>query len=83
LADHELEFNTLISKSSIQTGKDFIIAGFYPKLIGFVLSGLFRYYYIDRKGEEFAKGFFPENTVLSSFCATIEQRPLYFANDNS
>jgi CRP-like cAMP-binding protein len=78
-ADHEIALDTLIIKRTLQKGEDFISEGSYPKSIGFVLSGLFRYYYIDRKGEEFTKGFFPENTVLSSYSAIIENRPSYFA----
>ncbi|MCG8310193.1 MAG: Crp/Fnr family transcriptional regulator [Cytophagales bacterium] len=76
---HEEKFLSLVSEKEIKKGSDFIGAGQFPKSLGFVKEGLFRYYYIDRKGEEFTKGFFPEGTVLSSYSAMIEKRPSYFA----
>ncbi len=76
--DQETEFYHLTSLKYIDKGQDFISEGEYPKKVGFVVSGLFRYYYIDRKGEEFTKGFFPENSVLSSYSAIVQNRPSYF-----
>ncbi len=78
-ADQEEKFLRLVSIKEFSKDSDFISAGQYPKVLGFVKEGLFRYYYIDRKGEEYTKGFFPEGTVLSSYSAMIEQRPSYFA----
>ena len=77
--DQEKKFSLLISRREVSKGEDFVSAGQYPKKIGFVQEGLFRYYYIDRKGEEYTKAFFPEGTVLSSYSAMIEKRPSYFA----
>ena len=77
--DQEVQFGEMVSVRKMAKGSDFIGEGEYPKTIGYVVSGLFRYYYIDRKGEEFTKGFFPENTVLSSYSAILEKRPSFFA----
>lgn len=78
-ADQEEKFMNLVSNKEIRKGDDFISAGQNPKASGFVRQYLFRYYYIDRKGEEYTKGFFPEGTVLSSYSAMIEKRPSFFA----
>lgn len=77
--EQEEAFGKTLSTRQISRNAYFISYGEYPKLIGFVRSGLFRYYYIDRKGEEFTKGFFPEHTVLSSYSAILEKRTSYFA----
>lgn len=76
--EQEAQFDGIISTKEIAKWQNFISEGEFPKAIGLVRSGLFRYYYIDGKGEEFTKGFFPENTVLSSYSAILEKRPSYF-----
>jgi CRP-like cAMP-binding protein len=80
--EHESELQEMIRVKKIRKGTDFISEGEYPRGIGFVINGLFRYYYIDRKGEEFTKGFFPEHTVLSSYSAMIENRPIQALEDS-
>ena len=77
--EQESKFLRLVSKKNINKGDDFVGAGQFPKSIGFVKHGLFRYYYVNRKGEEYTKGFFPVGTVLSSYSAMVEKRPSYFA----
>jgi len=63
---------------NIIKGECFIREGEIPQNFAFVLSGLFRYYYIDKKGNNFTKGFFLENTVISSYSALIQKRKSYF-----
>lgn len=70
----ELEkLQDMVKPKSIQAGEIFIAAGQVPKKFGFVVKGLFRYFYINNSGKEFIKGFFPENTFISSYTAMINQ----------
>lgn len=63
----------------INKGKSFIREGEKPKNFAFVIKGLFRYYYLDSNGNEFTKGFIPENSFLISYSALIEKRASYFS----
>lgn len=77
--DQQIQFEALIRLKSIKKGDLFVRAGSYPSSIGFVNKGLFRFYYTDKDGVEFTKAFFPENTVLSSYSALLENRTSYFS----
>lgn len=57
----------------------FVRAGEVPDKIAFVCQGLFRYVYINDKGDEFTKGIIVENFFLSSYSAMITGKPSYFA----
>ena len=63
---------------SLNKGDIFIREGQIPRKFAFVNYGLFRYYYIDQKGNESTKGFSPENTFLISYTAMIQNRISYF-----
>lgn len=76
--EQENKFCSLISIQPIKKGKNFLNEGQPAKTIAFVKSGLFRYYYIDKKGNEFTKGFFIENSVLVSYGSILEKRGSYF-----
>jgi len=56
----------------------FIREGDKPRSFAYVYSGLFRYYYIDKKGNDFTKGFFLENSFITSYSALIQNRESYF-----
>lgn len=77
-ADQEEKFKNLVSIKVINEGDEFISAGQFPKTIGFVTKGLFRYYYSNKEGAELTKGFFLENTILSSYSAILQNRFSYF-----
>lgn len=62
----------------IQKGDAFIREGDLPRKFAFVGSGLFRYYYVNEKGSEFTKGFFPEGNFITSYTAMIKRRPSYY-----
>ena len=64
---------------SIDASHCFIKAGEVPYKIAFVGSGLFRYVYINDKGDEFTKGIILENFFLSSYSAMILGKPSYFS----
>lgn len=63
----------------ISTSNYFIKAGEVPYKIAFVGSGLFRYVYINDRGDEFTKGIIMENLFLSSYSAMIMDKPSYFS----
>ena len=63
----------------INKGDCFIREGEIPQNIGFVIKGLFRYYYLDIKGNDFTKGFFPENSFITSYSALIQNRESYYS----
>jgi CRP-like cAMP-binding protein len=70
----------LISRTRlIKAGELFIEHGEVPAKIAFVSSGLFRYVYVNDKGDEFTKGIISENNFISSYSAMIAKRPSYFA----
>jgi CRP-like cAMP-binding protein len=57
----------------------FILEGEKPRSFAYVYRGLFRYYYIDKKGKDFTKGFFLENSIIASYSALIQSRESYFS----
>jgi CRP-like cAMP-binding protein len=59
---------------NINKGECFIREGEISQNFSFILSGLFRYYYIDKKGNDSTKGFFLENSFISSYSALIQKR---------
>ncbi len=68
----------MVRTKQFDKDQNFVTAGQNPKSIAFVKKGLFRYYYSTKEGEELTKGFFPKDSVLSSYSAMIEKRPSYF-----
>ncbi len=64
---------------NIEKGGHFIYAGDVPDKLAFNLNGLFRYYYVDKKGNDFTKGFFPEGAPISSYSAMIQRRESFFS----
>lgn len=52
----------------------FLMEGEVPDKLGVVLTGLFRYSYINGKGDEFTKSFLPEGSIISSYSAMVQQQ---------
>lgn len=63
----------------LKKGDHFIREGSIPARFGFVVNGLFRYYYLNARGGEFTKGFFPENNFITSYTAMKAHRPTYYS----
>ncbi|MTI55658.1 Crp/Fnr family transcriptional regulator [Geosporobacter ferrireducens] len=60
-------------------GDKFACEGDIPESIGFVVSGLYKYYYIDRNGDECIKHFTKENDFVASYASFIMRKPsLYY-----
>jgi CRP-like cAMP-binding protein len=72
------EFLSIARDKSINASDYFIRTGEVPMKIAFVVSGLFRYVYINNNGDEFTKGIIVENLFLSSYSAMIMEKPSYF-----
>ncbi|MFH7014232.1 Crp/Fnr family transcriptional regulator [Flavobacterium sp. FlaQc-52] len=62
----------------IEKNEYFIAEGQVPRKLAFVVKGLFRYVYIDQKGNEFTKGIISENSFISSYSAMIHGNPSSF-----
>lgn len=76
----ELEKLKVISKVQyIHKGDYFIKEGENVNNFAFVYEGLFRIVYLHEKGKDFTKGFFPENTFITSYSALIQSRESYFS----
>ena len=76
----ELEKLKLIPKIQyIKKGDYFLKEGEKPHNFAFIYQGLFRITYLHEKGKEFTKGFFPENTFISSYSALIQNRESHFS----
>jgi CRP-like cAMP-binding protein len=73
------EFISIGVEKSIHISECFIRAGETPFKIAYVSKGLFRYVYINDKGDEFTKAIIPENNFISSYSAMILSRPSYFS----
>lgn len=56
----------------------FIKAGEIPDKVGFNISGLFRYSYIDKDGKEYTKHFCLENNLIISYSASLLQEESKF-----
>lgn len=72
------EVLSIVKQVEIGNGQSYIRAGEIPRSFAFVVKGLFRYYYADNKGNEFTKGFFPENSYITAYSALLENRESYF-----
>ncbi len=77
-AGEEEKILGIVSPRTISKGEYFISAGEIPRKFAFSVSGLFRYFYTDEKGNEFTKGFFPENSFISAYSAMIQKRGSHF-----
>ncbi|MFC3196267.1 Crp/Fnr family transcriptional regulator [Parapedobacter deserti] len=77
----EKEQEDLLSISKIKQLKKnefFISEGQVPKKFGIVIDGLFRYYYVNNKGDEFTKGLILTGNVLTAYSAMLHQQKSLF-----
>ena len=77
----EKESADLLRISNIKLVKKdeyFISEGQIPRKFAIVLSGSFRYYYVNEKGDEFTKGFILKNAILSAYSAMVQRSPSLF-----
>lgn len=60
---------------SLETKKNYLLAGNIPKSMGFVYKGLLKIFYINNIGEEITIAFINENFYASDYNAFINQNP--------
>ena len=63
----------------VNKGDYFIRAGESSEYIGFIIDGLFRYFYVDQDGRDFTKAFSDSGKFLISYSAIIQNRPSHFS----
>ncbi len=61
----------VFDSATVKKNDFFIKAGEKPEMVGFIISGLFRYFYIDKNGKEYTKYFAVENDFLISYSANL------------
>lgn len=77
--DHEINrIRILFKEETIEKGQCFLSAGEKQTRIGFNLTGVFRYYYLDIKGRERTKHFSVENDWVLSLSAFLDRKPALF-----
>ena len=80
LPEKRIEEFLSIGKEKLLNSSDYFLkAGDTPFKIAFVIKGLFRYVYVNNKGDEFTKGILTENNFISSYSAMILNKPSYFS----
>lgn len=77
--EEENKLLAVISEKFLVKGNLFIKEGQVPNKFAFVNHGLFRYYYIDVKGNEFTKGFFPERSFITAYSAMVKGIGSYYS----
>jgi CRP-like cAMP-binding protein len=77
-AEEETKLCSILVNEDFKKGDTFIREGDVPHKFAFVNNGLFRYYYVDEKGNEFTKGFFPEKNFITSYTAMVRRQPSYY-----
>jgi CRP-like cAMP-binding protein len=77
--EEEAKFCSIVVSENLKKGDTFIREGDVPQKFAFVSNGLFRYYYVNEKGNEFTKGFFPEHNFITSYTAMVRRKPSCYA----
>lgn len=80
IPDEEIEnIKNVFTSVRQQKGDLFVCEGDIPDSIAFVVSGLYKYYYIDRNGNECIKHFTKDNDFVASYAGFITRKPsLYY-----
>ena len=76
--EEEAKLCGIVVSENLKKGHTFIREGDVPQKFAFVSNGLFRYYYVNEKGNEFTKGFFPEHNFITSYTAMVRRKPSYY-----
>ncbi len=69
----------LFYSCKLKKGELFVRSGNMTHTIGFILSGLLRYFYIDRNGAECTKAFAAENDFAVSYGSMLLNQPSAFS----
>ena len=63
--------DNIFESSTVKKNESFLKAGENPDMFGIIISGLFRYFYIDNNGKEYTKYFALENDLVISYSAIL------------
>jgi CRP-like cAMP-binding protein len=74
-ATEEIKIPKIFTERRILKNELFIRAGEVPRKFAYVDQGLFRYFYLHKKGTEFTKNFIPAGNFLASYSTMIVQKP--------
>ncbi|HEX6225991.1 MAG TPA: Crp/Fnr family transcriptional regulator [Chryseolinea sp.] len=77
--EEEAKLCNITVTQNIKKGGSFIREGDVPHKFAFISRGLFRYYYVNEKGSEFTKGFFPEHNFITSYTAMVKGKPSFYS----
>jgi CRP-like cAMP-binding protein len=77
-AEWERARNLLVEPIKFKKSQHFVKIGAVPDKMGFILSGLFRVYYITEQGDERILVFRGENRFLSAFSSFLENKPSWY-----
>lgn len=76
--ERRLEMLAIGKEKRIAEGEYFLRAGEVPNRLAYASSGLFRYVYINEKGDEFTKGLIDQKNFITSYSSMIKQEPSYY-----
>lgn len=74
-ASEEAKLLAIAHPAKLGKGRFFVKEGEVPQKLAFVHRGLFRYFYLDKKGNEYTKNFIPEGHFITSYSAMVIQQP--------
>ncbi len=78
LSEHEFsELVPLLKDQSYEKGEKFCKPGEMSDRVGFVLTGLFRVYYLGQEGEVHVRNFCAEDRLLGSFATILAAEPAH------
>ena len=63
--------DSIFSSSTVKKNEFFVKAGETPDKFALIISGIFRYFYIDNDGKEYTKYFALEDDLLISYSAIL------------
>jgi len=73
------KINNVFFPYNLKKGEFFVRSGFMADSIGFIVTGLLRYYYIDKEGVEYTKAFAAENDFAVSYASMLLKKPSAFS----
>ena len=76
----ELErLKAMVTQLTLEKGDRFVDFGQVPDSLGFLITGMLRYYYVDESGKEFTRYFCNYPGFVSSLTAIVTQSPSAYA----
>lgn len=69
------KFERLLKVRRLKKGDYFVRAGEISNTVGYMKSGLIRYFYVNHEGAEYTRYFCQGNSLVTSYTALIDKRP--------